>query len=90
MALNYTDNSKVSDIRIVELTTAQHYQNVNGYGSKLPTRYMFRYEGRMRRVYMVIYGNGGSPYIVVKGECLYLDTDTEYDIYDVRDGRARA
>jgi hypothetical protein len=35
----------------------------SGYGSKIPTRYMVRYEGKLRRVYCIIYSNVGTLYI---------------------------
>ena len=73
MSLTYTDPAKVSD----HTTTAQPVNPyVSGYGSRIPTRHMIRYEGRMRRVYVACYGNSGSAYIIVNGESLYLDTNT--------------
>lgn len=75
MSLTYTDPAKVSDLT----TTAQPSNPyASGYGPKIPTRHMFRYEGRMRRVYVACYGNSGSAYIVVNGASMYLDTDTEH------------
>jgi hypothetical protein len=34
-----------------------------GYGKKIPTRYMVRYNGKLRRVYCRIYSNAGMCYI---------------------------
>ncbi len=34
-----------------------------GYGSKIPTRYMVQYNGKLRRVYCRIYSNAGTCYI---------------------------
>lgn len=34
-----------------------------GYGKRIPTRYMVRYNGKMRRVYCCIYSNIGTLYI---------------------------
>ena len=56
----------------------------SGYGSKIPTRYMVKYESgrkyeksRWRRVYMMQYGNAGSAYILVRGKTLFLDSNTD-------------
>jgi hypothetical protein len=34
-----------------------------GYGSRIPSSYMVKYNGRWRRVYVCIYGNAGTAYI---------------------------
>lgn len=34
-----------------------------GYGKRIPTRYMVRYNGKWRRVYCAIYSNIGTCYI---------------------------
>lgn len=34
-----------------------------GYGARIPTRYMVRYQNRWRRVYCRIYSNIGTLYI---------------------------
>lgn len=34
-----------------------------GYGKRIPTRYMVRYNGKWRRVYCCIYSNNGTCYI---------------------------
>ena len=58
----------------------------SSYGGKIPTRYMIRYGislkeiGRMRRVYVMNYGNAGSAYIIYRGKELFLDTHTEYKL----------
>lgn len=39
-----------------------------GYGSKIPTERMVKYEGRWRRVYCAQYSNTGTLYIVMQGE----------------------
>lgn len=44
----------------------------NGYGKKLPTNRMINFEGRMRRVYVDIWGNSGHGYIMVKGRKLTI------------------
>lgn len=40
----------------------------SGYGSKVPTSRMIKVDGRWRRVYCICYGNGGTCYVVVKGQ----------------------
>lgn len=35
----------------------------SGYGSKIPTDKMVKYNGRWRRVYVRIFGNSGTAYI---------------------------
>lgn len=35
----------------------------SGYGKRIPTRYMVRYKGKLRRVYCCIYSNSGTCYI---------------------------
>ena len=49
----------------------------NGYGSKLPTRYMLSIDGgRYRRVYATCFSNVASYWVVVSGKKLYLrDSD---------------
>lgn len=49
----------------------------SGYGSKIPTRYKVKYNGRWMRVYCRIYSNVGSLYIVSKGVKLYITTYNE-------------
>ena len=34
-----------------------------GYGGRIPTTYMVKYEGSWRRVYCAVYGNSGTLYI---------------------------
>jgi len=40
----------------------------SGYGSKIPTPYMARVEGRSRRVYSTVWSNSGTAWITVKGK----------------------
>jgi len=42
-------------------------RNVTGYGSKLPTPYMVKHNGRWLRVYTVCYSNSGTNYVVTGG-----------------------
>ena len=55
-----------------------------GYGKKIPTRYMVKYESgkryensRWRRVYMMQFGNAGSAYILIRNKVVFLDSNTE-------------
>jgi len=40
---------------------------VSGYGRKIPTWYMVRYNGRLYRVYCCIFSNSGTNYICING-----------------------
>ena len=44
----------------------------SGYGGKIPTTKMLRYQGRLYRIYAMVYGNSGSSYIISKGKLLFL------------------
>lgn len=39
-----------------------------GYGSKIPSVYMVKYNGRWHRVYTMCYSNSGVDYIVSKNQ----------------------
>lgn len=45
-------------------------ETVTGYGSKLPTHYMVKHNGKWRRVYAACYGNAASFYIGKPGAWL--------------------
>ena len=45
----------------------------SGYGSKLPTRYMMRYNNRLHRIYSICYSNVSTEYILVNGKRIYID-----------------
>lgn len=47
----------------------------SGYGGKIPTRYLYRDNGILKRVYCAIYSNNGSLYIVRGKERLYLTVE---------------
>jgi hypothetical protein len=78
--LTYTDPSKLDAVTITNPPTYGHTQS--GYGGKIPTRYLVRYAGRWRRVYTMIYGNGGTAYVVVNGQNHILSPETEHMIQD--------
>lgn len=63
-----------------------HQLPVSGYGNKIPTSYRILYRSGVRggveyahwrRVYVICYSNAGSPYILVKGQRMFLDSETE-------------
>lgn len=76
MTVRYTDPKLVRDVRITEIPLSGH--TASGYGGRIPTQYMLKYLGRWRRVYSMVYGNSGSPYIQVGGQPAHLDIDTTY------------
>lgn len=52
----------------------------SGYGKRIPTEYMVKYNGKWRRVYCRIYSNSGTLYIGKLpefGERFYIRIDTE-------------
>ena len=61
---------------------APHYgMTVNGYGAKIPLAYRIRFsDNRIRRVYVMVYGNSGSAYVIVNGITVFLDSDIEHDL----------
>lgn len=73
---DYTNPALVSGMR--ETERPHSGQTVSGYGARIPTRYMLRYAGIWRRVYVMVYGNAGSAYVNVKGKTVFLDSDTEH------------
>lgn len=83
--ITYTDPALVLDAVTTEVPRSG--QTVSGYGGKIPTRHLVRYAGtdgraRWHRVYVMVYGNSGSAYIVSGGRTLHLDTDTEHRLSD--------
>lgn len=83
--LHYTNPKAVTDAKITDTPRSPF---VTGYGAKIPTRYMLRYNTkRWHRVYMMQYGNAGSAYILVGGTVHHLDIDTEYRLAALRDGK---
>lgn len=66
----------------------EYFQPTNpyrsGYGKKIPTRYMIKYESgkkyesnHWRRVYVMQYANSGSAYILIRRKIVFLDSKTE-------------
>lgn len=44
-----------------------------GYGKRIPTRYMVRYNGKLRRVYCAIYSNVGTCYIGKLSDSIFVN-----------------
>ena len=44
----------------------------SGYGGKIPTQYMVKHNGKMKRVYCMIYSNAGTCYILDHGHRLII------------------
>ena len=80
MSVVYTDPALVTDTRQTDQPT--YGRTASGYGGKLPTRHMIRYADRWRRVYVMIYSNSGTAYVIVNGSVKVLDTDTEYALQE--------
>jgi hypothetical protein len=75
MTVEYTDPDGVTDTRVTD--TPATGQTVSGYGSAVPTQHMIRYAGTWRRVYAMVYGNSGTPYVKVRGRDVVLDAATQ-------------
>lgn len=46
-----------------------------GYGSKIPTPYMIFFESKWRRIYVAIFSNAGTAYVIVDGEKITVDRE---------------
>lgn len=80
---HYLDDTLIAGIKI---TVAPRSPSVTGYGSKIPTRYMLKLDGRWHRVYVMQYGNSGTPYVIHRGRTSILESNTEHRISDHREG----
>ena len=47
-------------------------KTASGYGTKLPTCYTVKYQGKERRIYADCYGNVAATYIIVNGLKVYV------------------
>jgi hypothetical protein len=52
----------------------------SGFGKKIPTQHMARYENRLYRVYCCIYSNSGTLYIKTKQGDITISRKTETTI----------
>ncbi|WAL67124.1 hypothetical protein ORV05_04870 [Amycolatopsis cynarae] len=75
VTLKYTDPALVADVRRTA-DVPRSGQTASGYGGKIPTSGMVRYGTRWHRVYVMIWSNSGTAYILSKGERLILDPET--------------
>lgn len=48
-------------------------QTSTGYGSKLTSRYMINFEGKLRRIYQTCYSNVASSWFTYQGKRIYVD-----------------
>lgn len=78
MAIQYTEPASVTGVKTTDVPVSG--QTVTGYGGKVPTAHMIEYLGVWRRVYAMAYGNGSTPYVLVKGESVVLDPDTQQEV----------
>ena len=46
-----------------------------GYGSKIPTQYMVKFNDKWRRVYCMIYSNNGTLYIGKRSDNLIINVE---------------
>lgn len=82
-ATHWLDDALIAGIKITE---APRSPSVTGYGSKIPTKYMLKLDGRWHRVYVMQYSNSGTAYVIHRGRTSILESNTEYRIKDHREG----
>jgi hypothetical protein len=70
MTINYLDMATVRAARETDMPASR---TRTGYGSKLPTQWQVQLEDkRWRRVYLVIWSNSGTLYVLVAGKPQYI------------------
>lgn len=68
--MNYLDPARVINSKRTKIPLNR---NVSGYGSKVPSNIMLQLDNkRWYRVYVMIYSNVGSSYILEKGKKVLL------------------
>lgn len=68
--VTYLDPKQVIGTR---QTKTPHTRSRSGYGSKLPTSWQLQLQDkRWRRVYVILWSNSGSAYIITKSGKLFL------------------
>lgn len=75
MGVTYTDPDRVTEVMTTDVPASG--RTVSGYGGAIPTRHKIKYMGVWRRVYAMVYGNSGTPYVKVGGESIVLDGATQ-------------
>tara|TARA_R110000765_G_scaffold149236_1_gene251835 strand:+ start:453 stop:695 length:243 start_codon:yes stop_codon:yes gene_type:complete len=74
MSISYLENKAIQGRR--EDDTAPTYgRDVTGYGRKIPTARWFKVRNRWRRVYVCIFSNSGSAFVVIDGKNWFLSPD---------------
>lgn len=67
----------------VKLSPMPHHERglswtASGYGARIPTEYMVKYNGRWHRVYCIVYSNCGTLYIGRKySPCLTVQIEKD-------------
>jgi len=62
-----------ADVTAVRQTDMPLQRTRTGYGSKLPTSWMIQlHKLYWHRVYVILWSNSGTAYIIVRGKKLYL------------------
>jgi len=69
--VNYNGGQYV--VKDVKVSPMEHHDlqlqyTATGYGNKIPSRYMVKFNNRWRRVYHICFSNVSTEYIVVDGE----------------------
>ena len=76
MEVQRTDPAGVTGVRVTDVPVSG--KTATGYGGKIPTSHMIEYLGVWRQVYAMVYSNSGTPYVLVKGDTVVLDSDTQH------------
>jgi len=81
---SYTLHRRPVKQRQVGWQTLAPGQGEDGYGKKITTDIMLRFNShrRMYRVYCICFSNAGSNYITYKGQTLYLKTHFQSEVLD--------
>lgn len=75
MTIQYIDPRKVTEVATGDACRPNPY--ASGYGPQIPTAHRLRYPQRWYRVYVMCWGDSGTPYIISRGRKLVLDAVTE-------------
>lgn len=72
--VKYAENIDMKNLIVKKLDWQKMglQQTRTGYGSRLITKYVVNYEGRIRRIYAICFSNVASYYIIVNKERLFL------------------
>lgn len=67
VAVNEKREMLLTKIKVLWWQAQGFSYTASGYGKRIPSRYMVRFNNRWHRVYVTIYSNIGTAYIVSKG-----------------------